>query len=256
MGKGSSTTTSTTNNNYDPVSSAKMAEIAERQQDMADEQWQMYKDYFQEYEIETAKANKELLPYISDNAKAQLKIDTQSATEQAPILTEFNKQALEGVDVNERMDSASNEVKSAMKLGEATRRRDASRMGIDPNSTAYANSANQQALETAKGVAGSRTAAKTQAETENFQRLGVAAGKDTGQLTTVNNADPASRAAGLYSGAASTYAPLATRVLSSQSAVKTPSAGVWGFLGNMMGQGLGSFAGGAGSTMGSNWANK
>jgi len=152
------------------------------------------------------------------------------------------------------MDSAGNEVKSAMKLGGETRRREASRYGIDPNSTAFANAENNAALETAKGVAGARTAAKTQAEQENFQRLGVAAGKDTGSVMTVNNADPASRATALYSGAASTYAPLATRVLSSSSTVKTPSAGALGFLGNVLGQGIGAFAGGAGSTAGSKWA--
>ncbi len=266
-GKGGSTTTTT--NTYDPIASAKMAEIAGRQQDMAEEQWQMYKDYFQDYEIETAKANRDLLPYMTASTKEQLQYQEEAAkankellpaataltkTElegQAPVAEKFYKEALEGVDVNERMDSASNEVKAAVKLGEATRRREASRMGIDPGSSAYANAVNKSALDTARGVAGARTAAKESAEQENFNRLGTALGKTTsntvgtGEVTTVNNADPYSRAASSYSGAAATYAPLATRVLSSTNETDSGS-GFWNFAGTALGLGVGAYTGGLG----------
>jgi len=247
MGKGGSTTT-TQNQNYDPVSSAKMAEIAERQQGMAEEQWQMYKDYFQEYEIETANANRELLPFISENAKAQLNLQTKEATAQGPVSDKFYQESLKGVDVNRRMDEAGADVVNSMKLGEGARRREASRYGIDPGSTAFGNSVNMASLETAKGVAGARASARNQAEQENYGRLGLAVGKPTGQITTVNNADPYARAAGTYSGAASTYAPLATRVLSTSK--ETPDAGFMGFFGNVLGQGAGAYAGAYGAKMG------
>jgi len=75
--KGGSSTTTT--NNYDPVASAKMAEIAERQQVMAEDQWEMYKTYFQDYEISVAQANKDLLPYMTDSTREQLQYQEEAA---------------------------------------------------------------------------------------------------------------------------------------------------------------------------------
>lgn len=399
MGKGGSTTTTT--NNYDPVASGKMADIAERQQGMAEDQWQMYKDYFQNYEIEAAKANSELLPFMTAASQAELKrqqgtseanatlqpsmtkasqaqleADTAAAntnTALQPLMEESSKAQLayneaasrentgllpdmtkatraqlgynaaaakeneallptmteatraqlgyntaaanantellpgavtltkaqyegltpiakryydetgKGIDVGRRMDEAGNEVVSAMKLGESMRRREASRYGIDPGSTAFGNSVNKAALETARGVAGARTGARRLAEDENYNRLGVALGTKpsspvvgqgniltgqgnivTGQgavttnqgnvvmgngaVTTVNNADPYARAAGSYSGAAATYAPLATRVLASTR--EGDGGGFMGLMGNVLGQGAGAYAGAKGASLG------
>lgn len=264
-GKGGSTTT--TQNTYDPVASAKMAEIAERQQVMAEDQWDMYKKYFQDYEISVAAANKDLLPYMTGSTKEQLKYQEEAAAGnrallpaatalnkaelegQKPAAEKFYKEALEGVDVGERMDSASSEVKAAAKLGESMRRREASRYGIDPGSSTFGNAVNKAALDTSKTIAGARTAAKNQAESENFQRLGIALNKNVspvvgqGGAATVNNADPYSMAAGSYSGAAATYAPLATRVLSS-TRTEDSGGGFWNFAGNAAGMATGAFTGG------------
>jgi hypothetical protein len=270
-GKGGSTTT--TQNTYDPVASAKMAEIAERKQVMAEDQWDMYKKYFQDYEISVAAANKDLLPYMTGSTKEQLKYQEEAAAGnrallpaatalnkaelegQKPAAEKFYKEALEGVDVGERMDSASSEVKAAAKLGESMRRREASRYGIDPGSSTFGNAVNKAALDTSKTIAGARTAAKNQAEQENFQRLGIALNKNVspvvgqGAATTVNNADPYARAAGSYSGAAATYAPLATRVLSSTK-TEDSSGGFWNFAGNAAGMATGAFTGGLFGTLG------
>ena len=246
MGKGGSTQTTT--NTYDPVASAKMAEIAGRQQTMAEDQWSMYKTYFQDYEIKAAQANKELLPFMSSSTKEQLKYQEETSKANAELLPKFTEAALTGVDVNKRKDEAGTEVKAAMKLGEATRRREASRYGIDPGSTAFTDTANKTALDTSRAVAGARTAAGVQAEQENFARLGAALGKQTGAVTMVNNADPYSRAAGSYSGAAATYAPLATRVLSSTK--ETSGGGFGEFLGQAAGIGLGAYMGGFGGALG------
>jgi hypothetical protein len=233
MGKGGSTTT--TQNTYDPVASAKMAEIAGKQEAMAEDQWNTYKQYFQDYEINVAKANQELLPYMTDSTKEQLKYQGEVSKANAEILPEYTKQALTGVDVNKRKDEAGNEVKANMKLGEMTRRREASRYGIDPGSTAFVNTANKTALDTSRAVAGARTAAGNAAEEENFARLGAALGKQSGAVTTVNNANPAAAAAQDYSGAAASYAPLATRVLSSD---KETSGG--SFM-DLLGKGAGAY---------------
>lgn len=275
-GKGGSSQTTTTYN-YDPVASAKMAEIAERQQVMAEDQWDMYKTYFQDYEIAVAQANKDLLPYMTDSTREQLQYQQEAAAGnrelipaatalnkkelegQLPVAEKYYREALEGVDVGERMDSASTEVKAAAKLGESMRRREASRYGIDPGSTTFGNAVNKAALDTARGISGARTGAKERAEQENFQRLGLALDKSVapvvgqGGAATVNNADPYSRAAGSYSGAAATYAPLATRVLSS-TRTEESEGGFGNFVANVGGMALGSMAGGYFGGLGTKWS--
>jgi len=274
-GKGGRSTTTTYN--YDPVASAKMAEIAERQQVMAEDQWDMYKTYFQDYEIAVAQANKDLLPYMTDSTREQLQYQQEAAAGnrelipaatalnkkelegQLPVAEKYYREALEGVDVGERMDSASTEVKAAAKLGESMRRREASRYGIDPGSTTFGNAVNKAALDTARGISGARTGAKERAEQENFQRLGLALDKSVapvvgqGGAATVNNADPYSRAAGSYSGAAATYAPLATRVLSS-TRTEESEGGFGNFVANVGGMALGSMAGGYFGGLGTKWS--
>jgi len=275
--KGGSSSTTQVTNNYDPVASAKMAEIAERQQVMAEDQWDMYKTYFQDYEIAVAQANKDLLPYMTDSTREQLQYQQEAAAGnrelipaatalnkkelegQLPVAEKYYREALEGVDVGERMDSASTEVKAAAKLGESMRRREASRYGIDPGSTTFGNAVNKAALDTARGISGARTGAKERAEQENFQRLGLALDKSVapvvgqGGAATVNNADPYSRAAGSYSGAAATYAPLATRVLSS-TRTEESEGGFGNFVANVGGMALGSMAGGYFGGLGTKWS--
>jgi len=444
MGKSS---TKTTTNAYDPVASEKMSEIAERQQQMAEEQWGMYKDFFQDYEIEAVKANQALLPYVSEaaqktlqeqitdlGANADLKtqqritelaqlnealedieankplknalraeqlalsqesladiaknrpLKDQIRKEQmalskeaeydvvanrplkdksreelmaymdesladieanrpikeairsnqmkelgvsageidritgeikraAPIAEKFYNEAETGVDVNRRMDEAKAEVINATKLGEQMRRREASRYGINPNSTAFGKALTADSLETAKGIAGARTAARNQAEAENFGRLQTALGvRESNQsalrsnmtsvsgpsnlitttggneriglslpgvgqgvnitspggggvalntatqplqgvssqqglnLTSIGSADPYSRATTSFSGAASSYQPLATRVLSSTS--KESGGGFGDVFGKLIGTAGGSVLGGWGSAFG------
>lgn len=278
MGKKGGSSQTTTTNNYDPVYNAKMAAIAERQQEMAEDQWDMYKTYFQDYEIAVAQANKDLLPYMTDSTREQLQYQTEAAAAnrelipaatalnkkelegQLPVAEKYYREALEGVDVGERMDSASTEVKAAAKLGESMRRREASRYGIDPGSTTFGNAVNKAALDTARGISGARTGAKERAEQENFQRLGLALDKSVapvvgqGGAATVNNADPYARAAGSYSGAAGTYAPLATRVLSSTTRTEESGGGFGNFVANMGGMALGSMAGGYFGGLGQKWS--
>ena len=277
MGKKGGSSQTTTTNNYDPVYNAKMAAIAERQQEMAEDQWDMYKTYFQDYEIAVAQANKDLLPYMTDSTREQLQYQTEAAAAnrelipaatalnkkelegQLPVAEKYYREALEGVNVGDRMDSASNEVKAAAKLGESMRRREASRYGIDPGSTTFGNAVNKAALDTSRGIAGARTGAKERAEQENFQRLGLALNKSVapivgqGGTATVNNADPYARAAGSYSGAAATYAPLATRVLSSTT-TKEEEGGFGNFVANVGGMALGSMAGGYFGGLGTKWS--
>lgn len=91
MGKGSNTTTTTSSYEYDPVSSAKMAEIAERQQGMAEDQWEIYKDYFQQYEIEAAQANSALLPYLTDLSQQTIQEQIRQIPQQQALTDALNE---------------------------------------------------------------------------------------------------------------------------------------------------------------------
>ncbi|MGA2331309.1 MAG: hypothetical protein ABSG75_06065 [Syntrophales bacterium] len=250
MGKGGNTTTTT--NSYDPAASEKMAEIAGKQEAMAEDQWNEYKQYFQDYDVAAVNANKQLLPYATSSTQAQLQEQELASNENAKLLPAYTNQALTGVDVNKRADEAGNEVKANMKLGEMTRRREASQYGIDPNSTAFGTAVNNAALDTSRAVAGARTGAKNAAEEENFARLGAALGKQSGAVTTVSNANPEATAAQSYSGAAATYAPLATRVLSSEK--DTSGGGFADLLGKAAGIGAGALGGNYLGTLGTKWA--
>lgn len=177
--------------------------LAAAQAEIAKQQWATYKKEFQPYEIENVQAQREVFP-------------------------EYKRLTTEGIDVGRRMDEAAAEVKSQMALGEGIRRREISRYGIDPSSSYYGNVANIQAIEGAKGVAGARTAAKTQAESEKYNRLGLFLNKPVANI--------GDRATQTYSGAAQTYTSLANQLLNRPSMTSS----VMGLLGG----GIGAFLGG------------
>jgi hypothetical protein len=242
-GKGGTKTEVRTEKVRDSASERKLAEVAEQQQKMAKEQWDMYKEYFMPYEIEAATANREILPLITESSKTTLGL-------QAPVTKEFYRQSLEGVDVGERVQQAGTEVIHATKLGEGIRRREMSRYGIDPSSETYADLANEAALSTARGVAGARTAARTQAEAENYSRLGYSLGRGVYQTQVGSGADPYARAAGSFAGSAQSYSSLANRVLgtkgTTEQQTRKTEAGVWGdVLGIGAGIGMGYLTSGA-----------
>ena len=54
-----------TESHYDPVASKKMAEIAERKQEMSEEQWAIAKEVFEPYEREMVAINRALLPEVA-----------------------------------------------------------------------------------------------------------------------------------------------------------------------------------------------
>jgi hypothetical protein len=275
MGKGSNTSTTTTTNEYDPVASAKMAEISGRQQDIAEEQWDMYKDYFQQYEIAAAETNVELLPYVSAASKATLEEQTRdielnqpvkdllreqqvSEIEQsAPIAEKFYKESLEGIDLGKRADEAGANVVSAMRSGRGSAGREMSRYGIDPGSSRFRSGLDETGVNAAQLIGGARNLATSEGEKENYARLNTALGvrgRATGlpgtgttqgqDQTYFGNADPLARAQGGLQAAGSGYSSLASRVLSSTSTKETPKTSFFDFAGNVLGKAAGAYVGG------------
>lgn len=190
------------------VGSEGLETTAKSFEEIAAEQWAIYKKHYAPYEIETMISKRAFLP-------------------------EFARQTTEGIDVGRRQDEAAAEVMAQTKLGEGRRRREISRYGIDPSSSFYGNVANIQTIETSKAVAGARTAAKTQAESEQYARLGAFLEKPT--------PDPYARTLQAYSGAAGSYAALAANVVDKPS----PWSGILGLVGGAAGAYFGGPAGAA-----------
>lgn len=246
MGKSSSN--SSTVNTYDAESSRKLAAIAERQQDMAEDAWSTYKQYFQDYEISLAEANKDLLPYITSASKATMdeqvrdlelnrpvkdalrEQQLKELEESAPISTAFYKEAAQGVDKKQWMDAASSDVAQAFANQAGEVRRNIGRMGGNADDPAVVSALAGESTNKAKAVGAARTGARQAAENENFNRLATAMGvrgSATGlagvQSTQGNGTqqfstpDMAGRAMAGMSGAASSYGALASRVMGSSS---------------------------------------
>lgn len=229
--------TTTQTYKYDSAYESKMADLAERQMAIAEEQWDQYKTHYQEYELASAQANKDLLPYITDTAKK--------------LYTE----ALAGVDPKKRADEAGANVVSAIQSEKGAAGRTMSRYGIDPGSSRFKAGIDETGVPAAGMIAGARNRAVADTERENFTRLGSALGlrgyAETDAPPLVGMAQTG------LSRASSSYAPLATRVLETSrtypKAKEPEKASFWDFAGSALGRYAGSYAAGAGYNAGSGY---
>lgn len=180
---------------------ARMATIAESQQDMAQDYFDWYKsDYrpMEEAQIaanmeliphETAfqgaqiSAGMELLPHQTDYQKGQYALgmakDKSALSllpQQTKVASVFYDEALDGVDVNARADQAQADVANAFAGTTEETNRSLARMGVAPGSGRQTTATTSNAIAKAKAIGGARTSARTQAEQENFGRLQSAFG--------------------------------------------------------------------------------
>ncbi|HEX9972293.1 MAG TPA: hypothetical protein VGD14_09500 [bacterium] len=179
---------------YDAAYNARMATLAETQQDMANQSFDFWKSDYQPMEkaqiaanmemipVETAmnvekmQAERDILPGQVALGKAKNASDLSTINAKAPVTSKFFEQALTGVDVESRASRAAADAITSFKNSDSITRRNASRMGINPNSGAFANAINSNSLNQAKTVAGAMNTARTNAEQENFARLTTAMG--------------------------------------------------------------------------------
>jgi len=231
---GKSGGSSTTMMAYDPVASAKMAEIAERQQGMAEEAWKTYKDYFQEYEIASAQANKELLPYMTENSKLLFEQQAAEINQSAPVSEKFYKEALEGVDPAQRSMKAGADVAQGFDEATSTMNRNMARMGVSPESGNFGRTQRSMATERAKAIGQAKTGARESAEAESFNRLASGMTSRGNVMGTGGNlvptVDMAGRAMTGMSGAASSQGALASRVMSQTTNTTQPNDLLQGLL--------------------------
>jgi len=263
MGWGGSS--KTTVNQYDPVASAAAAEIAQKQEARSEEMWQMYKNYFQDYEINQAKANQELLPFVTEASKATLQEQTRDLEKNrevkdalraeqlkeikmtSPIAEQFYKEATEGVDAGQRMGEMQTDVAIGQQKAQEQKRARLLSQGYIPGSDAYNAAMQEDSLDYSGKVASARTAGRKSAEDETYMKLkdamafrGRASGLPGVQSTQGNDtesfnvADPNASSANYLSGAGNIQTNLASRVMKSETSTDT---GAGGFLGQIAGFG-------------------
>ena len=157
---------------------ARLAAIAERQQGMADEYFEFWRESGKPYEKAQLEANLELLPQEVETRKLGLetqKLGFETARKEmtagTPVMEEYYKQALEGVDVGEEVQMARSDVAQGIQESEDATERTMSRLGVDPLSGRFADSMKATGMEKAKMVGGAMSGARRAAEDQNFQRL-------------------------------------------------------------------------------------
>lgn len=112
-----------------------------------------------------------LLPGQTDLTKAKISDEMTAMKEFAPVRTAYFNSAKDGVDIDSRVKRAAADAAHSFMNSDGVMRRNAARMGINPNSGRFTAMTNTNSLNRAKTIAGAKTQARTQAEQENFGRL-------------------------------------------------------------------------------------
>jgi magnesium-transporting ATPase (P-type) len=205
MGGGSSSSSTTVVSSQsptDPEAARRMAAVAERQQDIAEEQWSLYQNDFLPYDKAVVAANQGLVEPTAALTGESIAAERELLPQRTATTKEFLTQALEGVNKDERVARAAADVELSYKGLPGRLSREAARLGIDPSSGAFTSQLTGIGLNLARDKAFAKTQAKTQAEQENFSRLGAAQGLNW-QGTDQNQGDmtvtsPADRAVSLF----------------------------------------------------------
>lgn len=188
-GGGSAATTQAYATMYDPATQKVLRENMKQQQAMAQETWDLWKEFALPYEKDMYAANRELLPAQTEVAQKTLEEQSRDLElgrankdalreqqlreieQSAPVSKAFYKQTMEGVDPNEEAYKAEVDVRSAANKEREALTSDLASYGIDPSSGKYSNLKLQLGMDTAKNVAGARSTARQRARDENFSRL-------------------------------------------------------------------------------------
>ncbi|MFA6717448.1 MAG: hypothetical protein WCS15_00005 [Prevotella sp.] len=117
----------------------------------------------------------ELLPEQTALASKQIADTSTAIDEFAPVRSAYTSEALEGVNVQDKMNQAASDAWSSWNATNSATNRGLQAMGLDPSSGAYAKAKSNDALNLAKNIGTAKTAARTDAENENYTRLKDAA---------------------------------------------------------------------------------
>ncbi len=124
---------------------------------------------YQQMEQAQMKGNLELIP-------KQVALQSALLEGQTKVAPKFFEEAMNGIDVEERVNRAAADVESAYAGADKSLRRYASGMGINPASNRYLSQSKDLLREKAAARVGATSLAQRQAEEENFARLSSAMG--------------------------------------------------------------------------------
>lgn len=287
MGGGSKTTETTVQNQYDPEASRRLAGVAERQQDLAEKSYNYYLDVFKPYETEMVDANRGLIqPYqeatlanlnaqrdlIPAQAALQRQAIDQTSREMAlsaPVAEKFYQGATDGVqaDYEGRVGQALGDVSQQFAGADAAVRREAARLGLNPNSGRVLGAISGNSMARAKASAAAATSAREgerrriedtswQRVTQGMQARGGAAPQLASQTGAVNSGqlggyglqNQEQIAQGFFGNATQGYGALAGKVQGTQATTTQPGKSM------LSGAASGALSGGmAGGAIGGPW---
>lgn len=227
----------------DPVAARRMADIAQQQADLGNQQWNYYLRTFQPYETSLAKSNQRLIApnesltrkqmqaqesLIPERTRAAGAAYTSAANEleqSQPAVAKFYEQAMNGVNVGDRMRQAGAGVAQQFdsSMGQTTRA--LSRMGVNPNSASAGDALSRFGIARAKAVGGAMTGAKNLAEAENFQRLNAAVNARQGSFGVASQGTPYN-AGNTNQGGYQLTSPAQTAMQQYSSAIDANKAGM------------------------------
>ena len=192
-------------NSVDYEYNARMAGIAEKQNEWAEEYFNMWKNQgFKKYEIEQVQANRKALPYESKLYTSGLRTATnllpqqeqlaryqmQNAMAMQPMRNtaeqSYLSEAGKGVNVDQRVGQAQADVVNAWKGLDDARNREMARMGVNPDSGRYSGVYAEQQAKQAAQIADARNKARFAAEEDSYQRKRDAA-QYASQASTKND---------------------------------------------------------------------
>jgi hypothetical protein len=187
MGGGSSS--SNTTQTQDPEAARRMAAVAERQQDMAEDQWGLAKDTFEPYEKAMVESNLNLIEPNEALMKArmeegvydieqgrELKDESRSARLEelkasSPAMREFYANATADIDeklIDPRQKAREFGAEASQQFGvaEGELRRSVARMGGNASDMSTTGNMRRMSMSRAKNVAGARNTGRRIGETD------------------------------------------------------------------------------------------
>lgn len=198
---GGETETTVTENEYDPIMSQALANLANEQADMGRDRWEYYKQTFQPYEEEMVRFNRSMMPMIEEVTRASVIEQIQDIENNRPLKDRLRESQMEGLQYQsdalkrgsdlekaylaeamkpeeERMaqaqEAAKADVQGAFGQAEAQMRRDMGRYGLDPSSAQTGSAMRTGSLAKAAALAGAATNTTRAVQNETFGRLAQA----------------------------------------------------------------------------------
>lgn len=173
-GGGSTTVTQEVDKEYN----ARMAAVSERAQTLSDEYYKWWQENQAPLEKAETEAQMSLLPSQTKLNQALLDMQNANMDKTSKLASTYLDQSLKGVNAEEWANRAGTDQQTAASNANAQMVRNASRLGLNANSGAFAKALADQSTANAANVATARTQAFRGAEDENYKRLqgGLSAG--------------------------------------------------------------------------------